>query len=106
VFLEDDPRRQSGSELPPLPKDHPSGYRPGWQLQERLLGLGVVALGVLGLGVSYAVSTGLLPAGLPAPNAAPGLPMPMVNPVACMIPAVGLGSVALIVVGFRRLLDP
>jgi hypothetical protein len=106
VSLEDDPQGQHRSELPPLPKEPPTGYRPGWQLEERLLGLGVVVLGLIGLAVTYAISIGLIPVGLTPPNPPPGVLVPIFNPAACFIPIMALGSVALIVVGFRRVIDP
>jgi hypothetical protein len=99
-FREDLPKLQS--------ERRPVGYRPGFQLEERLQGLGAVVLGLVGLLVVYAISTGLLPVGLPPPPPPPGVlvQVPMVNPAVCVTPLMLVGSIALIVVGFRRVLDP
>jgi hypothetical protein len=97
------------SDLPSLPKERkPAGYRAGWQVQERLQGLGVIALGLLGLFVVYGISTGLLPSGLPPPPQPKGVlvQLPVYNAAACFMPLMAIGSVGLIIVGFRRFFDP
>jgi len=96
-------------DLPKLEKERkPVGYRPGWQWEERLQGAGVVLLGIVGLLVVYGIYTGVLPAGLPPPPQPRGVlvPVPTINAAACVMPLMAIGSVALIVVGFRRVLDP
>lgn len=96
-------------ELPKLEKRVlPAGYSPGWQIEERLTGLGVALLGVVGLTVMYLIVTGVLPAGLPAPAPPPGVlvQVPLPNAMGCVLPLMAIGSVALIVVGFRRAIDP
>jgi hypothetical protein len=103
------PGNQYRSDLPALPKERkPVGYRAGWQIQERLQGLGVIALGLLGLFVVYGISTGLLPSGLPPPPQPRGVlvQLPVYNAAACFMPLMAIGSVGLIIVGFRRLFDP
>lgn len=106
-----DPQARYRSELPALPKEHtPPGYRPGWQLYERLQGVGVILLGLIGLVVAYGAYSGVLPVGLPLP--APPQPrgvlvqVPGFNAAMCFMPLLAIGSVALIVVGFRQVLDP
>jgi hypothetical protein len=97
------------ADLPKLEKERkPVGYQPGWQVGERLQGLGVVLLGVVGLLVVYGIYSGVLPAGLPPPPQPRGIlvPVPTFNAVACVMPVMAIGSVALIVVGFRRIVDP
>lgn len=97
------------SELPRVDKERkPIGYRAGWQLEERLQGLGVVVLGLLGLLVVYGVYTGFLPSGLPPPPQPPGVlvQVPVYNAAACFLPLMAITSVALIVIGFRRVFDP
>ena len=104
-----DPNERFRSELPKLEKERvPTGYRPGWQLEERLLGLGVMLLGLVGLAVVYGIYTGILPSGLPPPPQPRGVlvQVPVFNATACFIPLIAIGSVGLIVVGFRRVLDP
>jgi len=96
-------------DLPKLESERrPVGYRPGFQLEERLQGLGGVVLGVVGLLVAYAIFTGILPLGLSPPPPPPGVlvQVPVLNPAACVAPFMTVGSLALIVVGFRRVIDP
>jgi hypothetical protein len=109
VLPPNDPHEGYRSDLPPLPRDpRPAGYRAGWQVEERLQGLGVILLGLVGLAVVYGISTGLLPSGLPPPPQPRGVlvQLPVFNAAACFMPLMAIGSVGLIVVGFRRLLDP
>jgi len=109
VLPPNDPNEGYRSDLPKLPRDrYPAGYRPGWQLGERLQGLGVIVLGLVGLAVVYGISTGVLPSGLPPPPQPSGVhvQLPVINSAACFTPLMAIGSVGLIVVGFRRLLDP
>lgn len=97
------------SDLPKLDKERrPIGYRPGLQLEERLQGLGVVALGLIGLLVVYGIYSGVLPSGLPAPPQPKGvlIPVPVVNGAAFFLPLIAIMSVALIAVGFKRFVDP
>jgi hypothetical protein len=98
------------SDLPKLENERrPVGYRPGLQLEERLQGLGAVALGLVGLLVVYGIYTGVLPSGLPPPPPPPPgvlVQVPVVNAAACFMPLLAIGSVALIVVGGRRVIDP
>jgi hypothetical protein len=98
------------SDLPEVERQRvPVGYRPGLQLEERLQGLGAMLLGLVGLLVVYGIFSGLLPFGLPSPPPPPRgilVPVPVVNAAACVMPLMAIGSVGLIVVGFRRVLDP
>jgi hypothetical protein len=109
VLTPNDPRENYRADLPPLPSERePLGYRAGWQVEERLQGLGVVVLGVVGLLVVYGIYTGMLPSGLPPPPQPRGVlvQVPVFNAAWCFMPLMLVGSVALIVVGFRRVLDP
>jgi hypothetical protein len=109
VLPPNDPNERYRSDLPKLDKEsRPVGYRAGWQIEERLVGLAVVALGLVGLAVVYGVYTGILPSGLPPPPQPRGVlvQVPVFNATACFVPLVAIGSVLLIVVGFRRVLDP
>jgi hypothetical protein len=67
-----------------------------------------VLLGLVGLLVVYGIYSGVLPAGLPPPPQPSGVlvPVPTINAAACVMPLMAIGSVALIVVGFRRVMDP
>jgi hypothetical protein len=97
------------SDLPKLEKERrPVGYRPGLQLEERLQGLGVVVLGLVGLLVVYGIYTGVLPSGLPPPPQPKGvlIQVPVVNSAAFFLPLIAVMSVALIAVGFKRVVDP
>jgi len=98
------------SDLPKLESERrPVGYRGGLQLEERLQGLGAVALGLVGLLVVYGIYTGFLPSGMPPPPPPPPgilVQVPTMNATACVMPLLTLGSIALIVVGGRRVVDP
>jgi hypothetical protein len=97
-------------DLPPLQSERrPVGYKRGWQLEERLQGLGVIVLGLVGLLVVYGIYTGVLPSGLPPPPPPPKgvlIQVPVVNAAAFFLPVIAVMSVLLIGVGFKRLLDP
>jgi hypothetical protein len=58
--------------------------------------------------VVYGISTGVLPSGLPPPPQPRGVlvQLPVFNAAACFMPLMAIGSVGLIVVGFRRVIDP
>lgn len=96
-------------DLPKIDKERrPVGYKAGLQLEERLQGLGVVALGLIGLLVVYGIYSGVLPSGLPPPPQPKGvvIPIPVVNGAAFFLPIIAVMSVALIAVGFKRFIDP
>ena len=97
------------SDLPKIDKERrPVGYRPGLQLEERLQGLGVVVLGLIGLLVVYGIYTGVLPSGLPPPPQPKGVlvPVPVINGVGFFLPIIAVMSVVLIAVGLKRVVDP
>jgi hypothetical protein len=98
------------SDLPKLESERrPVGYRAGLQLEERLQGLGAVVLGLVSLLVVYGIYSGFLPSGLPPPPPPPPgvlVQVPMINAAACFMPLLAIGSVALIAVGLRRIVDP
>ncbi len=97
------------SDLPKIDKERqPIGYRAGLQLEERLQGFGVIVLGLVGLLVVYGVYTGVLPSGLPPPPQPKGvlIQVPVVNGAAFFLPIIAVMSVALIAVGFKRIVDP
>jgi hypothetical protein len=104
----DDPGYRS--DLPKLESERqPVGYRAGLQLEERLQGFGAFALGIVGLLVVYGIYTGFLPSGMPPPPPPPPgvlVQVPVLNASACFMPLMTIGSVALIVVGLRRVVDP
>jgi hypothetical protein len=107
VRLPDDPGYRD--DLPKLASERrPVGYRPGWQFEERLQGLGAVVLGLVGMLVAYGIYSGILPFGLPAPPQPPGLLVqaPIFNASACVLPLMFVGSIALIAVGIKRVFDP
>jgi hypothetical protein len=97
------------SDLPKLDKERqPIGYHAGLQLEERLQGLGVIVLGLVGLLVVYGIYTGVLPSGLPPPPQMPGvlIQVPTPNAAAFFLPIIAVMSVLLIAVGFKRVVDP
>jgi hypothetical protein len=97
------------SELPEIARERrPVGWRQGFELEERLLGVGAFVLGVIGLGVVYGISSGRLPAGLPPPIPPPGIlvNLPTLNAIACLLPLLTLFSIALIAIGLKRAFSP
>jgi hypothetical protein len=97
------------SDLPKVDKERrPVGYRPGLQIEERLQGLGVVVLGLIGLLVVYGIYSGVLPSGLPPPPQPRGvlIQVPVVNAAAFFLPIIAVMSVILIAIGFKRVVDP
>ncbi len=78
----------------------PSGYRPGLQLGERLQGLGLVLLGLIGLVGSLLL---LQPAGPVA--AALHLPT-LAASLTCLGPILAIGAVGLVVAGLGRAIRP
>jgi hypothetical protein len=70
--------------------------------QERLIGLALIACGVLGFGVMF-----LLWRYAPAVPAPPGLPrtlLPLLSPLTCMLPVSGIGAGLLVLFGLRKLI--
>jgi len=108
VFEPEGPKYRS--DLPKLEKEQrPVGYHAGWQLEDRLQGLGAVLLGLVGMLIVYGIYTGFLPSGLPPPPPPPPgvlVQVPVINAAACFLPLLTIGSVALIFVGVRRVFDP
>jgi hypothetical protein len=101
------------TDLRPIPDSRiPIGYRRGFQLTERLQGLGLLILGCLGLLAVYWVyqNGGQLPGAPPPPPAPPGLRgitvTPIISATNCMMPLLTIGSTGLILVGLRRIFDP
>jgi hypothetical protein len=100
------------SELPRIggPRE-PVGYHRGWELRARLVGVGLVLVGLAGMWlVSVIFQSGGLPGAPAAPAPPPGLngmPVPsLISVSSCMVPLLTIGSVGLIVVGVRRIADP
>jgi hypothetical protein len=111
-MLPEDPRMKGRPELPLLNESRiPTGYRRGLELGERLQGLGLVLVGVLGLGFVYLIfQSGGLP-GAPAPPPPPpglnGLQVPpLISVTNCLVPGIAIASTGLILVGLRRVFDP
>jgi hypothetical protein len=103
------PGNEYRSDLPKLEKrEKPVGYHAGLQIEERLQGLGAILLGAIGLTVSWLIFTGALTVGLPPPPPPPGVmvQVPVMNPTQCIAPLMAVGGISLIVVGFRRTIDP
>ena len=72
---------------------------------ERLSGLLLIGLSVLGFGLVYLVWR----VGPLVPPTPPGLPpglMPMLSPISCLVPAGAIGSSILLLLGLRKLLFP
>lgn len=108
----DDPTRRVIPALPEVPRSRqPVGYRPGLQVEERLQGVLLVVVGVLGLlFVSTVMANGGF-VGAPRPPEPPpalrGMPtVPIVNATTLLMPLIAVGSVGLILVGLRRIVSP
>ncbi len=89
----------------------PVGYEPGFNLGERLQGCLLVLVGLLGMAGLYVIfSLGGLPGTPSPPPAPPGLGgmtvPPILSATTCLVPGVAIGSLALILVGLRRIVDP
>jgi hypothetical protein len=100
------------SELPDIrgPRG-PVGYRRGFEWGTRLQGLLLLVIGLVGItGVYLVFRAGGVP-GAPAPPPPPpglrGLSVPsLVNVASCFGLLITLGSLGLILVGLRRIVDP
>jgi hypothetical protein len=72
---------------------------------ERLSGLLLIVVGVVGFGLVYLVWL----IGPLAPAAPPGIPRgftSMLSPITCLVPVGAIGSTILILLGLRKLLFP
>ena len=77
-------------------------------LRGRLVGLGLIVLGVVNAGIVYGLwlldqAYGLRP---PTP---PGLPpgmSPVLSPLACLVPVGAVGATLLVIEGLRRVVFP
>jgi hypothetical protein len=71
--------------------------------QERLIGLALIACGVLGFGVTFLLWR-YAPAAMPVPPGLPRTMLPLLSPLTCMLPFAVLGASLLILVGLRKLI--
>jgi hypothetical protein len=83
------------------PEDPHSGLSDA--VQERLIGLALIACGVLGFGVVY-VLWRYAPAAMPAPPGLPRTLLPLLSPLNCMLPVTAVGAGLLVLVGLRKLI--
>jgi hypothetical protein len=84
-----------------IPSDEPRGGSGSGG--DRLIGLGIILVGLLGFGVVYLLWQ-YAPAAMPAP---PGLPrglLPLASPLNCMLPITAIGSSLLVLIGLKRLI--
>ncbi len=84
-----------------IPPDEPHGVSA--TAGDRLIGLGLIVVGVLGFGLVYLLWQ-YAPASMPAP---PGLPrglLPIASPLNCFLPITAIGSSLLVLVGLKRLI--
>ena len=105
------PRANEFRSEPPAAREAAEGpvnYRVGMQLVERLQGLGIVVLGLLGLLVVYGLIPGCCRRACRRRRSRPACSSRCrpINATACFTPLMAITSVLLIVVGFRRVLDP
>ena len=83
------------------PPDEPRGGHSS--AGDRLIGLGLILVGLLGFGVVYLLWQ-YAPATMPAP---PGLPrglLPIASPLNCFLPITAIGSSLLVLIGLKRLI--
>lgn len=86
----------------------PDDKQPGWeraQAGERLMGLGLIVLGVLCFGLVYLLWR-YAPALMPAPANLPRTLLPIASPLNCMLPVAAITASALVLIGLRRLIFP
>jgi hypothetical protein len=83
------------------PDEPPSGLSDA--AQERLIGLALIACGVLGFGVMFLLWR-YAPAAVPAPPGLPQTLLPLLSPLTCMLPVSAIGAGLLVVVGLRKLI--
>ena len=79
------------------------------KLQARLVGLGLILLGFVGLGLVYLFSTigaAMAPQPPLPPGMRPDLVPNVVSPFACVLPLTAVGSGLLVLEGLRRILFP
>jgi hypothetical protein len=72
---------------------------------ERLTGLGLILLGLLGFGVVYLLWL-YAPASMPAPPGIPRNLLPLASPLNCLLPITAVGSSLLVLLGLKRLILP
>ena len=83
------------------PSDRPTGGSSS--AGDRLRGLGLILLGVLGFGVVYLLWL-FAPAAMPVP---PGLPrnlLPLASPLNCILPITAIGASLLVLIGLKQLI--
>lgn len=84
-----------------IPPDEPRGGSSS--AGDRLIGLGLIVVGLLGFGVVYLLWQ-YAPAAMPVP---PGLPrglLPLASPLNCVLPITAVGSSLLVMIGLKRLI--
>ncbi len=80
----------------------------GVKIQERLVGLGVIALGLISGGIVYGLWLLDQSYGLRAPTP-PGFPAGLsavLSPLTCIVPVGAIGATLLILEGVRRVIFP
>jgi hypothetical protein len=107
-----DPSQEYRSELPTIRGPRaPEGYKRSLELGSRFVGLLLVLFGLAGMALVYVLfQSGGLPGAPPPPAPPPGLngmAVPsLVSVGSCLVPLLAIGSVGLIIVGLRRIVDP
>ena len=72
---------------------------------ERLIGLGLILLGVLCFGLVYLLWR-YAPALMPAPANLPRTLLPIASPLNCMLPVAAITASVLVLIGIRRVIFP
>jgi hypothetical protein len=86
----------------------PGDRLPGWDRAnagERLIGLGLILLGLLGFGLVYLMWR-YVPAMTPVPAGIPRDLLPISSPLNCILPITAIGASLLVLVGLKRLIVP
>ena len=83
----------------------PPGYRPDGPLDRLRTGCGLIAGGIVSMGVAFLMWQ-VVPLSVPVPPGMPSGFVPMASPIACMIPLIAVLAAGLVLLGVWKLIGP